>query len=314
MIDLIGRSFKNGRGEILTVIDVDSDIAILADDQRISINRLLDDKHYRPAGRVTVPITSKANENASFNSDQAPDIFGNSNNRYGNLLNQIRNQVDKNPFGMESGSDHSLTSFRMVEPTVELGNTEMSFNNDENSIEEAKRRMIENQKRLRESIEKQSQSVSKYLDDEAVQPNLPTYEEADRTVSLVEYDNNNRQVESANINESSFLRKDNPAYQMFRNVKRSVPFKMNLELSKLLPKKEFIQMWEESYEISMIEYLAEEFLRELLNNPENLKIQIISKMNEQIFPKKSVVKKTPAKKKAIKQPSAKKESANDNDK
>ena len=64
----------------------------------------------------------------------------------------------------------------------------------------------------------------------------------------------------------------------------------------------------------MIEYLAEEFLRELMNNPENLKMQIISKMNEQIFPKKAVVKKTPAKKKPITKPRSKKETENDNDK
>jgi hypothetical protein len=65
---------------------------------------------------------------------------------------------------------------------------------------------------------------------------------------------------------------------------------MNIEISKLLPKKEFIQMWEESYEISMVEYLAEEFLRELMNNPESLKIQIINNINEQVFPKKREVK------------------------
>jgi len=43
-------------------------------------------------------------------------------------------------------------------------------------------------------------------------------------------------------------------------------------------------------------------------------MQIISKMNEQIFPKKAAVKKTPAKKKPITKPRSKKESENDNDK
>lgn len=317
-MNLIGKSFKNGKGEIITVVDVDTDVAILNDAQRISLNRLLDSKNYRPVeNSVNERQSTRVVNESYYGDDIAPDIFNNT-NRYANLTQQLQTTVTKNPFMENIPQGGELTSIKMIEPTIDRksNNTQNQNQNnqsnqniyidDESKIEETRKKMIENQKLLGQKMISQTKKISNFLDEESTIPNLDIQDMEDRQVEIKELDHNNkvrRERVIDNSNESVILpKKENPAYSMFKSVKRSVPFKMELELSKLLPKKEFIQMWEESYEISMIEYLADEFLNDLLSNPENLKIQIIQKMNDQVFPK--AVKRKPAKKKPQQKPKA----------
>ncbi len=296
MNNLIGKSFKNGRGEIITVINVDSDVAILEDDQRIAVSKLLDNKHFRLVNHFNEqPI------NESMTNEPTPDMFNNP-TRYNNLMSQLKTSVEKSPFIGESGMnfDNGLTSLKVVEPTVEGSNrsqkTDNIFIDDSQKIEQTKRAMIENQKQLKNIVENQTKKISSLLDDESSVTSVPNYiEDEDRGFAISTFDGNDRKLSEANVVESPKMiqRKENPAYQMFKNVKRSVPFKMSIDISKLLPKKEFIQMWEESYEISMIEYLAEEFFKDLFDNPEIIKLQIIEKLNEEVFPKSKEIKKQP---------------------
>lgn len=291
MNNLIGQSFKNGKGEVITVVDVDSDVAILNDTQRIAISRLTDGKNFRP-------LVERVIENTVNNFNDSPmDIFDNT-NRYGSLMNQLQTSVQNT--GFIDDSNAGVAKIRVVEPTVDLTpknqqQTQNIFIDDEARIEETRRKMIENQRLLNSKVIEQANKINKnnILDESELSVKLD-----DRDFGIREISPEGKVVEYHDIpteREVSFKKKENPAYEMFRSVKRSVPFKMNIEISKLLPKKEFIQMWEESYEISMVEYLAEEFLRELMNNPESLKIQIINNINEQVFPKKREVKRAPKK-------------------
>ncbi len=321
MDNLIGKSFKNGKGEVITVIDIDSDVAILNNQQRISINRLIDQKNYRSVNTMQNHI----NENIQHNESEIPlNIFSNSDNRYSSLMTQLKTSVDKNPFLENSYVDNSnLTSIKVVDPTVDLGDKSYAASNDEKSrLDALKQLAVKNQQELNKKLNIQNQKLVEkgMVDDEIAKLPEVFIDDVDIEerggVQVAEYNPDNIKLSEkvmlqlSNIEEkNTFAKKENPAYEMFKNVKRSIPFKMSLELSKLLPKKEFIQMWEESYEISMIEYLAEEFLRELLSNPETLKIQIIEKMNEQIFPKK--VKRIPTKKKNSKAATNKKEIKDD---
>jgi hypothetical protein len=74
-----------------------------------------------------------------------------------------------------------------------------------------------------------------------------------------------------------------PITSIFRNVKRNVDFKMNIEISNKIPRIDFIEMMEDSYEISIINFLAEEFTNNLLNNPEQIKKMIIDKIKELVY-------------------------------
>src|SRR5690606_41385312 len=58
---------------------------------------------------------------------------------------------------------------------------------------------------------------------------------------------------------------------MFKKTKRSVNFSVNIDYSNKIPRLDFIEMMEDSYETSIIDYLADEFTKDILSNPDQIK-------------------------------------------
>ena len=98
--------------------------------------------------------------------------------------------------------------------------------------------------------------------------------------------------------------KEDPIYTMFRGVKRSVEFSLDLKLENKIPRLDFIEMMEDSYEKSIIDFLAEEFTKELLKDPKSLKERIKEKIKEMVY-SKTATKKPAAKRPVTKKPAAK---------
>jgi hypothetical protein len=82
---------------------------------------------------------------------------------------------------------------------------------------------------------------------------------------------------------------------MFKGVKRSVEFNLDLKLENKIPRLDFIEMMEDSYEKSIIEYLAQEFTDELLKNPASLRESIANKIREMVYEKPKAASKPAAK-------------------
>jgi hypothetical protein len=66
-----------------------------------------------------------------------------------------------------------------------------------------------------------------------------------------------------------------PIIQMFRNVKRNTDFNIKFEVNNKIPRLDFIEMMEDSYNTSIIDFLAEEFTNQILLNPQIIKNKII---------------------------------------
>lgn len=99
-----------------------------------------------------------------------------------------------------------------------------------------------------------------------------------------------------------YIQQENPNTQMFKGIKRNTDFKVKLEINNKIPRTDFISMWEDSYEASMIEYLAQEFTNSLLSDPNLIKEQITEQLRELVYGKqeKPKVIAKPAKKAAAK--------------
>jgi hypothetical protein len=69
---------------------------------------------------------------------------------------------------------------------------------------------------------------------------------------------------------------------MFKNVKRNNEFKINLKIDGKIPRLDFIEMMEDSYEISIIEFLADEFTNNLLKDPSIIRDRIINEIKSMI--------------------------------
>ena len=82
---------------------------------------------------------------------------------------------------------------------------------------------------------------------------------------------------------------------MFKKTKRNTEFKMTIDLEKKIPRLDTIEMLEDSYETSIIEYLAQEFTNEILSNPNLIRDKIIEELKSMLEgnvkkPSKSVKK------------------------
>lgn len=89
------------------------------------------------------------------------------------------------------------------------------------------------------------------------------------------------------------LKIEDPIISMFKNVKRNTEFKITLDVNNKIPRPDFIEMMEDSYETSIIEYLADEFTKSLINDPSVIKNKIIEEIKSLVYKKE--VKRQPKK-------------------
>lgn len=92
---------------------------------------------------------------------------------------------------------------------------------------------------------------------------------------------------------------DDPILTMFRNVKRTTQFKISIDFEDKVPRVDFIEMLEDSYEKSIVDYLSDEFIRKILADPSiirnKIKEEILKMVSENSNPKKYINETTKAK-------------------
>jgi hypothetical protein len=80
--------------------------------------------------------------------------------------------------------------------------------------------------------------------------------------------------------------KDDPMITMFKNAKRNTDFKISFEIEDKIPKPEFIELMEDSYEISIIDFLADDFTKKLLEDPNFIKNKVKKAIEDIVYKKK----------------------------
>jgi hypothetical protein len=76
---------------------------------------------------------------------------------------------------------------------------------------------------------------------------------------------------------------EDPIITMFKNVKRSKDFSISIEIKNKIPRPDFIEMMEDSYNTSIIDFLAAEFTDNLLRNPQVIEDMIKQKIKEVVY-------------------------------
>jgi len=76
---------------------------------------------------------------------------------------------------------------------------------------------------------------------------------------------------------------EDPIITMFKNVKRIKDFSISLEIKNKIPRPDFIEMMEDSYNTSIIDFLAAEFTDNLLRNPQVIEDMIRQKIKEVVY-------------------------------
>jgi hypothetical protein len=126
------------------------------------------------------------------------------------------------------------------------------------------------------SINKQNEAFAKILGDDNELPiQTPTQPREEVQRVEVRRDEPHQQYIQPKV--------EDPIITMFKNVKRVKEFSISLEIKNKIPRPDFIEMMEDSYNTSIIDFLASEFTDNLLKNPQIIEDMIKQKIKELVY-------------------------------
>jgi hypothetical protein len=284
---LIKRKFTDLlTGRIVEVTDQFEDIVILDNKSKIKLNKLMDNNFY---DEFIDPKNFFRNEGlVSAFTEKIRQIPTE------NIKNEQERFDPKNPPVLKNYGDPMRPSFD--EPAV------LPYD-----PEEEKQQLIAKAKAMmNKNIDtpNQMEIFKNLLEEDTDEISVPINEDFNsRQLNTVVQPPQIRQPDNVMINSID------PIVQMFRNAKRNTDFKISFTINNKIPRLDFIEMMEDSYNTSIIDFLAEEFTNELLLNPELIKNKIKDQISSMVYKTTQLKKEDPV----VKKPTRKKISNNTND-
>ena len=258
-MSLAGKVFKNNvTGSTIKVIDSFENIAILENKQKIDVKQLMDSNQY----------TEQIDPSSFFNNQGA----------YNSLAEKIKT-IPSHLIQDEEGSVPVVTTPSNYNDSFGPVSNESAIvmtTEEDEKAELARKYGVSAQDN---SLQKQNEAFSKLLgEDNEELPKIPVQPYSnDGVVQIVEV---SREVTT---NSKPTQQVEDPIITMFKRTKRNVDFKINVEISDKIPRLDFIEMMEDSYEISMIDFLAEEFTNKILQDPTHIRETIKSKIKQLVY-------------------------------
>lgn len=268
-MSLANKSFKNNlTGEVVTVIDSFENIAILENKQKLNVTALMNP--------------------ALYTEEIDPMSFFNNQGAYNILAEKIKN-IPQDQIGDDNGEMNVAGVNRIDIPRgvdQEESLITMSSEEDEKAALAAKYGIINPPV---ESLQRQNEAFAKILGEESESelPKVPQYQQpVQEVVQRVEV---NREEKGEYIQPVQRIEVEDPIVKMFKGVKRVVDFNISLDIKNKIPRLDFIEMMEDSYETSIIDFLAEEFTNDLLKNPDVIKDMIKSRIKYYIYGEEATI-------------------------
>ena len=267
-MNLANRSFMDNRtGEVIKVIDSFENIAILENKTKVDVRRLLNSEHYTEYidPKKFIDNTSNNIHNSIFESIKS---IPTNNIQFDEVDGEIRVTPDNNM---------TTTNRNFDEPVVYTSSIE------DEKAELAKKYGVSIDNTMEQN--RQNEAFSRLLGEDSVDelPVVKNYtpNENVQRVEVVRDDSTGDVLVNDVVNKITTEKKD--PWEMFRGIKRGIEFKLDLPLTNKIPKLEFIEMMEESYDKSIIEFLAQDITHEILRNPETLRGSIEAKIREMVY-------------------------------
>jgi hypothetical protein len=261
------RTFKDNKtGEIVKVIGSFEKIAILENKSKISTDFLSNTELY----------TEQIDPLNFFNNQGAYNILA-------DKIKSIPNDFIKDDQGSSGLDISSKISVDGVQPSMNESAVIMMSEEDEKA--ELARKYGVNINPI-EASSRQNEAFAKILGDDADDlprvNRMPDLIANDEPIQRVEV-NRDPQPVQPQVVQQPLTQAEDPIITMFKSVKKSVEFKFNVELSNKIPRLDFIEMMEDSYETSIIDFLANEFTNDILSNPEVIKNSIKERIKHLVY-------------------------------
>jgi hypothetical protein len=244
-MSLSNKTFKNNAtGEIVKVIDSFENIAILENKGKADVAKLLNPDLY----------TEQIDVSSFFNTQGA----------YNSLAEKIKN-IPADKIRDDEGGEVviSVDGSNQFRPQTNESAIIQVTEEDERAELARKYGVTTPQN----DVAKQNQAFAKLLGEE----------EEVQTVEV------NRDVPRVEQRPSQPTQVEDPIITMFKNVKRIKEFSISLEIKNKIPRPDFIEMMEDSYNTSIIDFLAAEFTDNILRNPQIIEDMIKQKIKEVVY-------------------------------
>lgn len=272
MDNLGNKTFKDNKtGEEIKIIDSFENIAILENLQRVDVRKLMDKNLYTEM--------STTNNNQEID----PANFFNNQNAYNSLADKIKSISTDNLI------DEDIASKMGGDITPTTNESAVYTSSIEDEREELARKYGASVDNI-SSTNRQNEAFSKLLGEEGAEE-LPRTQQRHQEPPV--WANDDQPVQHIDVKRDDVPNLGNynvsvntttdPIITMFKGVKRNVDFKMSVEISNKIPRLDFIEMMEDSYETSIIDFLAEEFTNKLLDNPQQLKTMISDRIKQVVY-------------------------------
>ena len=296
MINLRDKTFRNNlTGDVVKVLDSFEDIAILEDKSRVDARHLVNPGLFTEVSSQPIQSFNESYFNPIEVEEVKPENFFSNQGAYNSLADKIKNIPQHL---IKDDPNAGQTSVRIEDPegnpTTSSFDRSATISSNESAIiqvnPEDERAALAAKYGVvnpAESINKQNEAFSKLLGedtppDEEVQVIQVNRDEVPGLNNEVGKQNwNNQQVQQPVV--------EDPIIRMFKGVKRSLDFNVSIDIDNKIPRVDFIEMMEDSYETSIIDFLADEFTNNIVSNPEMIKEMIKVKINEVVYGKTKAV-------------------------
>lgn len=253
-MNLANKTYKNNTtGEVIKIIDSFGDIAVLENKNKVNVTDLMD--------------TSKYTEQID------PSSFFNNQSAYDGLVEKIKTLPTDNMIDESVSQSFGGDEFK---PT--MSESAIIQTTEEDEIAELARKYGVNQGNTNE-VESQNDAFNKILNPEKpeIKPkrqnqlgdNEPTNTSLDERRGEIIY-------EEPKV-------ADNPILVMFKSAKKNVDMDIKIESDVKIPRLDFIEMMEDSYDVSIIDFLSEEITNQLLEDTESIKEKVKLRIKEMVY-------------------------------
>jgi hypothetical protein len=295
-MNLIGCKFIDRNGKILTISSEEDGIVRMEENgSKVDVRVLNDAKYY-------TPYNLKINENinmtkSKYTGELNPEDFFKQTN-FGNALEPLlgKNTLDFNEADTQNTSNEYFDdglALKPYDPQLERERVAAKYGNGTQYQPDNRNNVFS----PNFNVEGDSPFVKVNDDIQVVPDRIPI------PAKLIEYQQHQRANNYVNVNDDyDYVNGDNkqlsnaphlmqalgrqpivdPVIEMFKKVKKNTDFKFVIEIEEKIPKLPFIEMMEESYEVSIIDYLADDFVKSLLSDPSVLKTKIADEIRRLI--------------------------------
>lgn len=249
---MVKRKYRDlTNNKIVEVTDQFEDIVILDNKNKIRVNQLLDRRMFEEF----------VDPNSFFRNESLLNSFA-------QQIKQIPLDDWKNRLPAEDNYDQGGLSPTTQESAVLPYDPEI----EKQELMRKAQTMYKNQN-TNNLIKKQWETMKEILDDD----------EENQIRTLDENEIQQRPVQTIQQEIKTQIIMD-PIIEMFKNVKRNTNFRIEFTVENKIPRIDFIEMMEDSYNTSIIEFLAQEFTDDILKDPDLIKDKIKNKLMDLVYP------------------------------